>query len=141
MHDAVLACGDRTAQAALQVLEDAGEILVQRGPVVGEQEHDGGQRTQDHEVHNALQGDKPQDVAVAQRLASQRQGHLIPRWRVLVRGVVRPGERYPRVTAKAPVPAQAARLTSEQLIFGPQRGRVRAEQLVAVQSAADQLIP
>jgi hypothetical protein len=57
VHDAVVAGGDRTAQAALQVLEDAGEFLVQRGPVTGEQQDGGGQRAQDQEVQQAVQGD------------------------------------------------------------------------------------
>ena len=140
MHDAVVAGRQRAAHAALQVVEDAGELRVQRGAVAGEQEHGGGERAQDQEVKQPVHGDQPQDVAVAQRLAPQRQHDLVPGRRVLPGGMLRRGERQPGVAAHAPVPAQAARLPGEQLVLGTQRGRVRAQDLVAVQPAADQLV-
>ena len=87
-----------------------------------------------------VHGDQPQDVAVAQRLAPQRQDDLVPRRRVLPDGMLRRGERQPRVAAHAPVPAQAARLAGEHLVLGAQLGRLRAQDLVAVQPAADQLV-
>ena len=140
VHDAVLAVRHRAAHAALQVVEDAGELRVQRGAVAGEQEHGGGERAQDQEVERTVHGDQPQDVAVAQRLAPQRQHDLVPGRRVLPGGMLRRGERQPGVAAQAPVPAQAARVPGEQLVLGTQRGRVRAQDLVAVQPAADELV-
>jgi len=140
VHDAAGAVRHRAAHAALQVIEDAGEFRVQRGAVVGEQEHRGGERAQDQEVERTVHRDQPQDVTVTQRLASQRQGYVVPRGRVLPGRMLRRGERDPGVAAQAPVPAQAPRLPGEQLVFGPQRGRVRAEDLVALQPAADQLV-
>jgi hypothetical protein len=140
VHDAVLAAGQRAAHSALQVVEDAGELGVQRGAVAGEQQHGGGQRAQHQEVEQPVQGDQPQDVAVAQRLAPERQHDLVPGRRVLPDRMLRRGERQPGVAAHAPVPAQAARFPGEQLVLGTQRGRVRAEDLVAVQPAVDQLV-
>jgi len=140
MHDAAAAVRHRAAHPALQVIEDAGELRIQCGAVVGEQEHRGGERAQDQEVKRAVHGDQPQDVAVAQGLAPQRQHDLVPGRRVPPGGLVRRGERQPRVAAQAPVPAQAARLPGEQLVLGAQRGRVRAQDLVAVQPAVDQLV-
>src|SRR5579862_8360336 len=52
----------------------------------------------------------------------------------------RRGQGEPRVAAHAAVPAQAVVLAGEQLILGAQLGRVRAEQQMAVQSTAEQLI-
>jgi hypothetical protein len=49
-------------------------------------------------------------------------------------------QRDPRVAAQAAVPAQAVRLAGEQAIFVAQPGGIGAEQLVAVQAAADQLM-
>ena len=140
MHDAVLAVRQRAAHSALQVVEDTGEFRVHRGAVAGEQEHGGGERAQDQEVEHPVHGDQPQDVAVAQRLAPQRQHDLVPGRRVLPGGMLRRGERQPGIAAQAPVPAQAARVPGEQLVLGTQRGRVRAQDLVAVQPAADQLV-
>jgi hypothetical protein len=140
MHDAAVAVRHRAAHAALQVIEDTSELRIQCGAVVGEQEHRGGERAQDQEVERTVHRDQPQDVTVAQRLASQRQHDLVPCGRVLPGRMLRRGERDPRVAAQAAVPAQAARFPGEQLILGAQRGRVRAQDLVAVQPAADQLI-
>jgi hypothetical protein len=140
VHDAVAAGRHRAARAALQVVEDAGEVRVQRGAVAGEQQDGGGQRAQEQEVQDAVQGDQAQDVTVAQWLAPQRQHDLVPGRRVLPGGMLRRGERQPRVAAQASVPAQAARLPGEQFVLGAQRGRVRAQDLVAVQPAIDQLV-
>ena len=72
----------RAAQAALQVVEDAGEVRVQRGLVAGEQEHGGCERGQDQEMQDPVDGDEPQDVAVTQRAAAQREGDFLTRRRV-----------------------------------------------------------
>jgi hypothetical protein len=140
VHDTAGAVRHRAAHTALQVIEDAGELRIERDAVVGEQEHRGGERAQDQEVERTVHRDQPQDVTVAQRLASQRQGYLVPCGRVPPGRMLRRGESDPGVTAQAPVPAQAARFPGKQLVLGPQRGRVRAQDLVALQPAADQLV-
>jgi hypothetical protein len=140
VDDAVVGVSGRAAHAALQVVEDLGELRVQRGPVAGEDQDGGGQRGQDQEVQDTVDGDQPQDIAVAQRLAPQRQADVVPRGRVLPGGMIRRGKRQPRVAPHAPVPAQAARLAGEDLILGPQLGRLRAQDLVTVQPAVDQLV-
>jgi hypothetical protein len=139
--NAVIAADDRTAQAALQVVQDLGEGGVQCGPVVGEQEHGGGQRTENQEVNHAFQGDQAQDVAIAQRPAPQRQHDVVPGRKVLPGGMGRRGQHEPGVAAQTAVPAQAVLLPHDQLVFRPQLRRVGAEQLMTVQPAADQLVP
>jgi hypothetical protein len=54
-------------------VQDAVEGQAQGGAVGDEQEHRSGQHAQDQEVHDPVQGDQAQDVAVAQRAPAQRQ--------------------------------------------------------------------
>ena len=118
---------DRAAEAALQVVEDAGEVGVQRRLVAGEQEYGGGEGGQDQEMQNPVDGDQPQDVPVAQRPAAQREGDLLARRRVPPGRLAGRAQHHPGVAAQAPVPAQPARLPGEEVIAAPKFGRVRAE--------------
>ncbi len=95
---------------------------------------------QDQEVQDPVQRDQPQHVAIPERAAAQRHGHVLPAWRELFGRLVGRAQYQPGIAAQAPVPAHAVRVASEQAVLAAQRGGIGAEQLVPVQPAADQLI-
>ncbi|GAB2993403.1 hypothetical protein GCM10017788_34350 [Amycolatopsis acidiphila] len=99
-----------------------------------------GERRQDDEVHEPVQGDEPQDIAVAQQLAAQRYVHFVRFWRILAARFLRRRERQPAVAAQAAVPAQPPLFPHHDRVFGPDPGRVPADQLVAAAGAAQQFV-
>jgi hypothetical protein len=75
-----------------------------------------GRADRTREVHQPPRGDAPQRVPVPQRPAAERQSCDITGGRAAGRPgqwLVRRAQRKPRVTAQAPVPADAARLTGQ----------------------------
>ena len=91
-------------------------------------------------MQDPIDGDEAEHVAVAKGAAAQRQVEVLAVGRERPRRMFGRGERHPGVAAKAAVPAQTIVLTNEQAVLGPDVGGIGAYQLVAVQSAPDQLV-
>jgi hypothetical protein len=129
----------RAGRRALHGVDDTVEEVPQLQLVGGKQRSRDGQGREHDEMDGAVDGDDPQDDLVAQRLAAQRQLDLLTRRRQIALRLVRQSQRQPAVAANAAVPAQPVLLAHDQLVPRPQPGRVRADQLVAADSADDQL--
>ena len=72
-QNAAAALPGRSADATLHGVQDAIEGLAQRLAVSGEEEHRGGKHAQDQEMHDAVQCDQAQHIAIPQRPPPQRQ--------------------------------------------------------------------
>ena len=126
---------------ALHRVEDPVERRAQRRPICREEEDRGRQHAEHDEVQEPIHGDHPQHVLVPQRPSPQRKLDLGTLGQMLAPRCIRRRQRHPRVAAHAAVPAQSiAGLPHEEIIFWADRRDVGADQFVAAQPAADQLV-
>jgi hypothetical protein len=82
-------------------------------------------------MHDPIQRDQAQHIAVAQRPRAQRQLDVVAIRQLLLGRGSRRGQRHPPVTTHTPIPAQpVAGLTHEQLILRSDLRGVGADKLV-----------
>ena len=132
---------DRPAEVGLQDADDLPGGRAPRLAVGREHEDRGAQQGETDDVERAVEGDQPQHVAVAQGTSAQRHLELVGTRDGIARRLLRGRVRHPRVAAQAPVPAQAVGvLPRQERVLGAHGGRVGADEGVAVQGTAQQLV-
>ncbi len=127
------------ADTGLQRVQEAEVVAAQVLLVDGEQDDAYTQSREDDEVDHPVESDQTQHVSVPERPASQWQLDLVAPRRETVRRRLGQGQRQPRVAPEAPVPPQAGRFANQQVVLQAHFGGIGADQLVAVETTADQL--